>query len=183
MTMVRPMTEDNLISAFAGESQAHMRYTLYSVRAEKNFPNVSRLFKAVAFAERIHARNHYRNIQHLGDYKTVSMALFGNQNTSMDLKNGIDGEMFEVNEMYPSYMELAKIQEEPAAEITFRYAWEAEKTHAAFYQRAKASVDENMDLELEQMGVCDVCGYTVEGEPPERCPICNAKKERFVLFP
>ena len=161
--MVRPMTEDNLISAFAGESQAHMRYTLYSVRAEKNFPNVSRLFKAVAFAERIHARNHYRNIQHLGDYKTVSMALFGNQNTSMDLKNGIDGEMFEVNEMYPSYMELAKIQEEPAAEITFRY--------------------ENMDLELEQMGVCDVCGYTVEGEPPERCPICNAKKERFVLFP
>ena len=57
--MVRPMTESNLISAFAGESQAHMRYLIYAERAEdKDFRNIARLFRAVAHAEKIHAGNH-----------------------------------------------------------------------------------------------------------------------------
>ena len=99
-----------------------------------------------------------------------------------DIQNGIDGEHFEVDEMYPAYMEVTKAQKEYAAEISFRFAWEAEKTHAAFYERALDTVQNEKDLDLEQVGVCEVCGYTVEGEPPERCPICKAKKERFSIF-
>ena len=57
------MTEHHLRSAYAGESQAHMRYAIYAERARKaGFPNVARLFTAIAAAEKVHARNHYRNI-------------------------------------------------------------------------------------------------------------------------
>ena len=183
LIMVRPTTESNLINAFAGESQAHMRYLIYSDRANRNgYSNIARLFKSVAHAEKIHAGNHYKNIQRLGDVTTVSGALFGSRTTPEDLQNGIDGENYEVDEMYPSFMDVAKMQQEHAAEISFRYAWEAEKTHSAFYQRAKEAADLNNDLDLGDIGVCEVCGYTVEGDPPERCPICKAKRERFALF-
>ena len=181
--MVRPMTESNLISAFAGESQAHMRYQIYADRAEKSgYDNIARLFRAIAYAEKIHAGNHYKNIQHKGDITTVSGALFGSRTTSEDLQNGITGEHYEIDEMYPAFMEVSKLQEEHGAEISFRFAWEAEKTHAAFYERAKDAADQDLDLVLNDVGVCMVCGYTVEGEMPERCPICKAKKERFTLF-
>jgi rubrerythrin len=181
--MVRPVTEANLISAFAGESQAHMRYQIYADRAEKSgYVNIARLFRAVAYAEKIHARNHYKIIQHKGDITTVSGALFGSRTTSEDLQNGIDGEHYEIDEMYPAFMEVAKLQKEYASEISFKYAWEAEKTHAAFYERAKDSADQDQDLELDDIGVCTVCGYTVEGEMPERCPICKAKKDRFTIY-
>lgn len=181
--MDRLMTEGNLISAFAGESQAHMRYLIYADRANKSgYDNIARLFRAIAYAEKIHAGNHYKNIHHKGDITTVSGALFGSRTTSEDLQNGIYGEHYEIEEMYPAFIEVAKMQEGHAAEISFRFAWEAEKTHAAFYERAKNAVDQNNDLELDDMGVCKVCGYTVEGEVPERCPICKAKKERFTLY-
>ena len=177
------MTETNLISAFAGESQAHMRYLIYADRAnQKGYPNLAQLFTAVAYSEKIHAGNHYKNIQHKGEASTFSGALFGSRTMEEDLQNGINGEHFEVDEMYPAYMEVAKAQKEYAAEISFRFAWEAEKTHAAFYERALDAVHNEKDLDLDQVGVCEVYGYTVEGEPPERCPICKAKKERFALF-
>jgi rubrerythrin len=181
--LVRPMTETNLRSAFAGESQAHMRYAIFAQRAEETgFPTIARLFGAVSYAELVHASNHYKNIKSKGDAVTVSMAGFGSSTTSEDLQIGIDGENFEVEEMYPAYMEIAKMQKEYAAEISFRYAWEAEKTHAEFYRRAKRAADAGDDLELGPVGVCEVCGHTVEGEPPDVCPICKAKKDRFRIF-
>ena len=78
--MVRAMTEQNLISAFCGESQAHLRYLIFAKRAkEAGFPNISRLFTAVAHAEKIHASNHYRNIVTKGPQTTVGGALFGSR--------------------------------------------------------------------------------------------------------
>lgn len=181
--MVRAMTEANLKSAFAGESQAHMRYSIYADRAARSgFPNVSRLFRVVAHAERVHASNHYRNIRSKGSDATVSMAGFGSTTTSEDLDIGIEGESFEIEEMYPAYVEVARAQREFGAEVTFRYAWEAEKTHVVFYEKAKRSVDSGRDVELGPMGVCEVCGYTVEGEPPETCPICKATRDKFKIF-
>jgi rubrerythrin len=176
------MTETNLRDAYSGESQAHMRYTLYAHRAQKPFPEISRLFRAIAFAERVHAGNHYRNIVTKGAFRAVGGALFGTRNTSDDLQAGIDGETFEVNEMYPAYMAVAKFQEERSAEISFTWAWEAEKTHAAFFTRAKQAVDQGHDVWLQAIQVCEVCGYTVEGDAPDRCPICQAVKDRFRAY-
>ena len=181
--MVREMTETNLRSAYAGESQAHMRYVIYAERAEKRgFPNVARLFNAVAFSEKIHASNHYKNIKTKGAATTVSGALFGTRNTSEDLQTGTDGETFEIEEMYPAYKTVANFQGEKAAGISFRWALESEKIHAAWYKKAKKAVDKGKDVELGKLYICPVCGYAVDGEPPDRCPVCNAKKELFRAF-
>jgi rubrerythrin len=147
--MVRSMTEENLRSAYAGESQAHMRCGIYSQRAEEQgLPNIARLFGAVAYAKRVHASNHYRNITSQGGAVTVSVAGFGSRTTPEDLQIGIDGEDFEVNEMYPAHLEVAHVQKEYAAEISFWYAWEAERTYAKFFRRAKEAVDSGGALEL-----------------------------------
>jgi rubrerythrin len=73
--MVGEMTETNLRSAFAGESQAHIKYKIFAERAEKSgWPNVARLFNTISLAERIHAGNHFRNILSKGGFQTVSAA-------------------------------------------------------------------------------------------------------------
>lgn len=164
------MTEENLKAAFAGESQAHMRYLIFSEKAEREgYPNVARLFKAIAFAEQVHATNHYREL--------------GGINASpQNLQVAIDGETWEVEEMYPAYLAVAQLQEEKGAQRSMGYALEAEKIHAAMYKGAKKAAEAGKDLEIGALYICSVCGHTVEGEPPERCPVCNAKREKYVKF-
>jgi rubrerythrin len=181
--LVREITETNLRSAYAGESQAHMRYAIYAERAKKeSYSNVARLFTAVSFAERVHATNHYKNIMSKGPAVTFSAAVFGSRSTSEDLQAGIDGETFEINEMYPAYKAVAAAQGEKSAEISFTWALEAEKIHVALYQKAKKAVDSGKDVDLKPVQICQVCGYTVEGEAPEICPICQAEKDKFKSF-
>ena len=181
--MVREMTETNLRSAFAGESQAHMRYKIFAERAQKSgLSNVARLFNAISFAERVHAGNHFRSILTKGGFQTVSAAVFGARNTSEDLQAGIDGETFEINEMYPAYRAVAQFQGEKAAETSFTWALEAEKIHAGLYQRAKQAVDQGKDVAMGPIQICNTCGYTVEGDVPDKCPICGAPKDKFRTF-
>lgn len=167
---MRKMTEENMRAAFAGESQAHMRYLIFAEEAkERGFENVARLFNAIAFAEQVHAKNHLR-------------ALGGIESTSENLATAIAGETFEVDEMYPAYIEVAKLQGERLAENSATNALEAEKIHAALYQRAKQAVDAGEDADVGTIFVCEVCGYTVEGKAPERCPLCGAIKDKFRSF-
>jgi len=181
--MVREMTETNLRSAFAGESQAHIRYKIFAERAEKSgWPNVARLFNAISHAERIHAGSHFRNILTKGGAQTVSAAVFGSRSTSEDLQAGIDGETFEINEMYPVYKAVAQFQGEKAAETTFTWALEAEKIHASLYKKAKEAVDRSQDVALGHIQICSTCGYTVEGDAPDKCPICGATRDKFKTF-
>jgi rubrerythrin len=163
-------TKGNLEAAFAGESQAHMRYLIFADKAEKEgLANIARLFRAVAYAERVHATNHLRT---LGGIST----------TAENLQEGIDGETYEVDEMYPSFKAVADLQEEKSAARTMLWAWEAEKIHAGMYGQARESALHGQDIALGDVWICDVCGHTVEGEPPDVCPVCQAKKERFIKF-
>lgn len=93
----------------------------------------------------MHAGNHYRIIKSKGDAVTTSGAIFGTTSTSEDLQAGIDGEIFEVNEMYPAYIAVANLQGEKAAENSFHWALEAEKTHLNLYNKAKQAVDKGKD--------------------------------------
>lgn len=164
------MTESNLRSAFAGESQAHMRYLIFADRAEKEgYANVARLFRAIAYAEQVHATNHYRE---LGDINV----------SPQNLQVAIDGESWEVEEMYPAYLAVAQLQEEKGAQRYMGYALEAEKIHAQMYKEAKEAIEKGVDPELGAIYICQVCGHTVEGEPPEKCPLCGAKCEKYVKF-
>jgi len=181
---MHPMTRSNLQSAFAGESQAHMRYLIYADKADRDgFPNVARLFRAVTFAEQIHATSHFQVMRNeVGSVQTVAGAGFGWGPTAQNLAVAIEGEDFEVAEMYPVYTAAAELQRETGAVRSFTWAWEAEKTHAALYRQAQAAVEGGHDLQAGTIHVCSQCGHTLVGEPPERCPICNAQRERFRAF-
>lgn len=167
---MRKMTESNLEAAFAGESQAHMRYRIFADQArQEGMPNIARLFDAIAYAEQVHATNHLR-------------ALNGISSTAENLDVAIGGENFEVDEMYPAYSAVAKLQEEKGAVLSIHYALEAEKIHASMYETAKQSAVAKNDIDLGVMNICDVCGHTVEGEAPDKCPVCGATKDKFTAF-
>jgi rubrerythrin len=178
------ITAGNLRSAYGGESMAHMRYIKWGAVAEKEgFPNVARLFRAISYAEEVHATNHFVELRKdSGPHSVTSEAAFGVGSTSENLQGGIDGEQFEINEMYPVYMETAKFQDEKGAQRSFYYALSAEKIHAAMFKEAKQSVDSGNDIELGPVQICSVCGYTAEGETPDKCPICGVKRDKFRTF-
>ena len=164
------MTEENLKAAFAGESQAHMRYLIFAEVAEREGkPNIARLFRAIAYAEQVHAQNHLRELS-------------GIQDTPRNLAEAIAGETFEVEEMYPAYDAVAELQGEKGAKRSIHYALEAEKIHARMYEKAKEAAAKGQDIELKTVYICPVCGYTVEGEAPEHCPVCGAPRENFKSF-
>jgi rubrerythrin len=164
------MTKEFLQTAFAGESQAHMKYLIFSQEAEKKgMPHLARLFRAIAYAEQVHATNHFRELGKIGD-------------PASNVQSCIDGENFEVTEMYPAYYAVAEMQGEKGAARSTHYALEAEKIHEKMYASAKAVVAGGKDLTLGSVSICPICGYTVEGEAPAVCPVCGAKRETFRVF-
>jgi rubrerythrin len=167
---MRKMTEDNLKIAFAGESQAHMRYIIFAEKAEaEGFPNIARMFKAISHAEKVHATNHFNALS----------LLHGSPD---NLQVAIDGETYEVTEMYPAFNAVAQLQNEKGAMQSINYALQAEKIHASMYQKAKQAAESGKDIQLGPTFICGVCGHTVEGEAPEKCPVCGASKEKFRKF-
>jgi rubrerythrin len=181
---MKQITEQNMINAFGGESMAHMRYLHFAQQAAKeNHLNVARLFRAIAQAEFVHAGDHYRELKHLdGGFVANSMGAFGPGNTSKNLRLAIAGETFEIEEMYPTYIEVARFQKEKSAVRSFEWSFTTEKTHKALFERALKAVEAGQQLELGPLQICLVCGYTIEGEAPETCPLCKAKKEQFEVF-
>ncbi|MHA1726777.1 MAG: rubrerythrin family protein [Promethearchaeota archaeon] len=163
-------SEENLKAAFAGESQANRKYLAFAEQAEKEgFPQVAKLFRAAATAETIHAHNHLR-------------ALKGIKDTRENLKEAIRGEHYEFNEMYPKFLEDAKKESNKEAERTFYFANEVEKIHYGLYENALKAVEAGKDLEKKEVRVCPVCGYTVEGAVPDKCPVCGTSDSKFQLI-
>jgi rubrerythrin len=159
-------TNDNLKEAFAGESQAYQKYRAFAARADQDgFPNVARLFRTAAEAERVHADGHLR-------------ALDGILPTADNLKAAIDGETHEFTEMYPPMLAQAEIEGHKARRM-FAYAVKAEAVHAELYHRALAAVAGGKDLEETGFYFCPVCGHIEFGQAPETCPICGASGNRF----
>ena len=159
----------NLKEAFAGESQANRRYLAFAKKAEEDgYPNIARLFRAAAESETIHAHNHLK-------------AMGGIKSTLENAEEAWKGERDEYTDMYPMFMDQAKRDGNNDALKSFFWANEAEKVHGDFYEKAIKALKERKDLELRDIHVCSVCGFTVEGEPPEKCPTCGRGKENFKL--
>ena len=157
-------SEKDLLAAFAGESQANRKYLAFAKQADKEgYPQVAKLFRAAAEAETVHAHNHLRTLS-------------GVKSTADNLKEAISGETHEFKEMYPEMIGHAREEKLKAAEMTFNFANEVEKVHAALYQHALDNLD---NLKEEDYYVCSVCGYTCESEAPDKCPVCNAKASAF----
>lgn len=166
-TTTTKTTVDNLNEAFAGESQAHQKYRAFAARAEQDgFPNVARLFRTAAEAERVHAEGHLR-------------ALDGIQATAENLRAAIAGETYEFTTMYPPMLEQAEADNHKARRM-FNYAVQAEAVHAELYKRALEAVAAGKDLQETAFYLCPVCGHIEFGQPPETCPICGTRANRFV---
>jgi rubrerythrin len=181
---MKKMTEQHLINAFGGESQAHMRYLHFANQAEKEkYSNAARLFRAIAHAEYVHAGDHYRELRHLdGGFVANSMAAFGPGDSVKNLKLAIAGETYEIEEMYPVYIEVAKFQGEKGAQRSFEWSYASEKLHKQLFEKAFERVNSGKDVDLGPIQVCEVCGYTLEGEAPDRCPVCGVLKDKFTAF-
>ena len=160
-------SEVNLITAFAGESQANRKYLAFSKKAEEEgYTQIAKLFKAAAESETVHALNHLRT---LGDVKS----------TLENLNTALSGETFEFEKMYPEYIQTAKQEQNKQAVWSFDVANKVEQIHAKLYQKAIDTLKNKKELEKVDYLVCSVCGNTVEGDAPEKCPICGSPKSVF----
>ena len=162
-------TKENLETAFAGESQAFQKYTNFANKADKDgFPNVARLFRTAAQAERIHAGGHFAALDGIGS-------------TAENLQAAIAGETYEYSEMYPPMLDQA-MTDDHAAKRMFSLAVKAEEVHAELYKKALEAVEQGNDITETEFYLCPVCGHIEFGSPPDNCPICGVPADRFTLI-
>ena len=161
-----PTTQENLSTAFAGESQANRKYLAFAKQAEKEgLGQIAKLFRAAAEAETVHAHYHLANMGGIGD-------------TKKNLQEALGGETYEFTSMYPPMFEQAKA-ENHKSKTHFQYALEAEKVHARLFKQALEALASGKDLSKMDVYLCPVCGDVEFGEPPEKCPICGAPKAKY----
>ncbi len=163
---VRNLTVHNLYEAFVGEAKAYFRLLAYADEAQaEELPQITALFRAVAEAERIHAT---RNLQLLGEVVV--------QDAETNLQASFEREEKAADVFYPQFVREAEEEGDRRAAISFSQARDVEEEHASLYKRAL----QHLIAETAPVyHVCQICGYIAEGEPPERCPVCNATREQF----
>ena len=160
-------TKENLQAAFAGESQANRKYLFFSEKADAaGKKQVARLFRAAAEAETVHARNH---LKVLGDIKS----------DKENLQAAIGGESYEFTTMYPGFIARANEEKNQAATGSFDLANKVEQIHHRLFQAALKDLEAGKASQTTVYYVCQVCGNTVEGEAPDRCPICGSPRSKF----
>ena len=160
-------TEKNLQETFAGESQANRRYLFFAEKAEEEgHPQIARLFRAAAEAETVHAHNHFNAMDGVGS-------------TRDNLLAGVVGEHYEFTRMYPPFIEQAEVENNKRAQRSFEYANEVEQIHHRYFEEALKTFEAGQQLKDEPYFVCPVCGNTVAGEAPEKCPVCGTLASKF----
>jgi len=163
-------TTDNLLAAFAGESQANRKYLFFAGKAEEQgYKQVARLFRAAADAETVHARNHFKV---LGELKS----------TTDNLQAAIGGENHEFTVMYPDFIKQAETDNAKEAVESFSLANTVEEIHHGLFSDFLRKVEKGDTIKEQPIYVCQYCGNTVEGEAPEKCPVCGRAKKIFKLI-
>jgi rubrerythrin len=159
-------THDNLMAAFAGESQANRKYTAYAKKAEAEGKiNAAKLFRAASDAETLHA---------LKEFEVAGKIA----STGENLSDAIAGETHEYRSMYPGFIETAKEEGNKAASIIFTYAMKAEEVHAKLYKEALESMDATEEVFYY---LCPVCG-NIEKARPDKCIICGVPGDKFIKY-
>jgi rubrerythrin len=163
-------TKENLMAAFAGESQANRKYLAFARKAEKDgYKNIGRIFQAIAEAETIHALKHFEIAGKIGD-------------TLENLQAAAEGEHYEFSEMYPEFIKAANEEGQEKALQTFEYANAAEKVHGGIFNELKTTVAKGSDADDKEIYLCPVCGWVGFDPVPDKCPICNTAKKAFKIF-
>jgi len=159
-------TLNDLMEAFAGESQANRKYTAYAKKAEaEGKRNAAKLFRAASDAETLHALKHFEVAGKIGD-------------TAANLKDAVAGETHEYSEMYPDFVKDAEAEGNSAALRSFTFAMKAEEVHARLYAEALENLDETEEMFYY---LCPVCG-NIEKAVPDKCPICGVPGTKFIKY-
>jgi len=160
-------TTDNLAEAFAGESQANRKYLAFAKKADADgHPGIAKLFRAAAEAETVHAHAHLD-------------VMGGVRSTAENLEAAIYGEATEFQSMYPGFISEAEREGNKDAVTSFKNALAVEEIHHGLYSEALNLLKSGKDFQQAPIFVCGVCGNTVIGVAPDKCPICRSPKKKF----
>ncbi len=170
-------TEQNLLKAFAGESQARNRYTYFASAAKKeNFEQISRFFLETAENEKEHAKVFFKYLEGGEVEITASYPAGIIGTTSANLKAAADGENLEWTTLYSDFAKIARQEGYEDVAVSFEQIAKVEKFHEARYRSLLRNVD-NKEVFKKKAKVkwhCLNCGYVVEGaEAPDQCPACK----------
>ena len=165
-------TEQNLIAAFAGESQARNKYTYYaSVARKEGYEQIAAIFEETAANEKEHAKIWFKELGLLG-------------NTSLNLSAAADGENYEWTDMYEGFAKTAEEEGFPELASKFRLVGEIEKHHEERYRALLQNIETASVFEKSEVKVwkCRNCGHIIVGtKAPEKCPTCNHPQSYFEI--
>ena len=159
--------KEALRQAYAGEAKAALRLKVFARKAEEEgFPQIAKLFRVIAFSEEIHGERALRVLREIGS-------------TEENLNESFQSETHVAKVAYDEFIRMAFDLGEKAAAWHFTQSRDVEETHAKLY---KSALNDLMGERVTTYYVCSVCGYVSDGILPEECPVCGAKKEKFIHF-
>lgn len=179
-------TEKNLLTAFAGESQARNRYTFFASAAKKEgFVQISYIFTETADQEKEHAKRLFKFLEG-GEVEITAAFPAGVIGTTVEnLKDAAEGEDHEWQEMYPGFAKTAREEGFSEIAVVFEAIAVAEKQHSKRYKDMAANIENGTVFKKEKKSVwrCLNCGYLFEGEEaPNKCPACAHPQSYFELL-
>jgi rubrerythrin len=179
-------TEQNLLIAFAGESQARNRYSYYAKVAKKEgYVQISALFERTAEQERAHAKTLFKFFEGGEVEITAAYPAAPLGSTVENLDNAAQGEEYEYTEMYPGFADIADEEGFPLIATAMRSIAVAEKQHAKTYRALIANivVESVFEKNEEVTWYCAKCGFTHKGDKaPKKCPACSHSQAYFELL-
>ena len=186
MELKGTQTEKNLLTAFAGESQARNRYTYFASKAKKEgFVQMSAIFEETANQEKEHAKRLFKFLEG-GEVEVTAAFPAGVIGSTLEnLKASAAGENYEHTEMYPGFAKTAGEEGFDAIATAFEAIAVAEKQHEKQYNDLAANIeaDSVFNRDTEVVWRCRNCGYIhTEKKAPEACPACVHPQEYFELL-
>jgi rubrerythrin len=173
-----------LVTALEEEMKSHSTYKAYALKADQEgLHGIASLFRATARAEQIHANNHARVIRHMGGEALADPVEPHVDSTGDNLKSALIDQRFEIEYLYPTFLNDAISLFESTAIRSFTLALEADKSHYRLYSDAIARLNSNgrssWASSKHDFFVCALCGYTAQNPESENCPACNFLWEKF----
>jgi len=152
---------------YEGEAKAALRLKIFAKKADQeDLPQISKLFRVIAFSEEIHGERALRMLREIKD-------------TDTNLKESFQSETTIAGVAYDNFIELAEKLEDTPASTIFSHSRDVEVGHAKLYKNA---INHLIGERETSYYVCQVCGYVSDGVWPEVCPVCGAPKDQFAEF-
>jgi rubrerythrin len=153
--------------AYTGESKAGLRLKVFAEKADQEgYPQLAKLFRVISFSEELHGKRALRLLREI-------------KSTEENLAESFESETRVAGVAYDNFIKYAEEVGDKAASLYFSQSRDVEEIHAKLYKEA---MDHVLEERQTTYYVCDVCGYVSDGILPEECPVCGAKKDRFVTF-